>query len=107
MGLQAALPAFQKLGAEVYAVTADAPPNVARAITEWKLTFIVVVDPERDTVRQYGVLNPANQLAVPSTFVIDRQGIVRYRHIGKSAADRPDIREVLEAVGKIAGAAKP
>lgn len=107
MGLQAALPEFQKLGAEVYAVTADEPANVARAINEWKLTFIVVFDPDRDTIRQYGVLNPASGLAAPSTFVIDRQGIVRYRHIGTSAADRPDVREVLEAVRKIAGAAKP
>ncbi len=107
MGLQAALPEFQKLGAEVYAITADMPEQVARAINEWKLTFIVIVDPARDTIRQYGVLNANTYLAVPSTFVIDRQGIVRYRHIGTSAADRPDVGEVLEAVRKIGGAAKP
>ncbi len=107
MGLQAALPEFQKLGAEVYAITADTPQQVARAINEWKLTFIVIVDPARETIRQYGVLDANTSLAVPSTFVIDRQGIVRYRHIGTSAADRPDVQEVVEAVRKIAGASKP
>ncbi len=91
----------------MYAVTADSLENTARAIDEWKLTFLVILDPDRDTIGPYGVLNANTFLAVPSTFVIDRQGIVRYRHIGTSAADRPDVQEVLEAVRKIAGAAKP
>ncbi len=65
----------------------------------------MVLDPDRETLRHYGVLNPSSGLAVPATFVVDRQGIVRYRHIGTSSADRPDVREVLEAVRKIAGAA--
>ncbi len=88
-------------------MTADSEEGVQRAIDEWKLSFVVVFDPERKTIRQYGVLNPVNRLPLPSTFVIDRQGVVRYRHIGTSSADRPDVREVLEAVRKIAGAAKP
>ena len=89
------------------AVTADSAQGVLQAIGEWRLSFVVVLDPERKTMWRYGVLNPANGLAVPSTFVIDRQGIVRYRHIGTSSADRPEVREILEAVRQIAGAAKP
>ncbi len=103
MGLQSVLPEFQKLGAEVYALTADSLESVARAITEWKLTFIVVADPSRETLRRYGLLNPQDQSAMPATFVIDRQGLVRYRYIGMSATDRPDVREVLDAVRKVAG----
>lgn len=107
MGLQQALPEFEKLGAEVYALTADSQENTMKAVNEWKLSFVVIFDPDGDTLREYGVRNPASGLAVPSTFVIDRQGIVRYRHIGMSAADRPDVREILEAVRGIAGAGKP
>ena len=107
MGLQQALPEFKKLGAEVYAITADSYENTVKAIGQWKLSFLVTLDPDGDTLREYGVLDPTSRRAVPSTFVIDRQGIVRYRHLGKSAKDRPDLREVLEAVQKIAGAAKP
>ncbi len=107
MALQGALGEFQKLGAEVYALTADPIPQVARTIDEWKLTFIVVADPEGETIKRYGLLNPQNRVAVPSTFVIDKGGIVRYRYVGTSAADRPDVKKVLEAVRKIAGAAKP
>ena len=107
MELQRALPDFRDLGAEVYAITADTPHLVAQSITEWRLTFMLVVDPERVTIRRYGVLNPKDQVAVPSTFVIDRQGIVRYRHIGTSVEDRPSVQEVLEAVRKIGGTTKP
>jgi peroxiredoxin len=103
VGLQAARPEIEKLGGEVYALTADALESVARAITEWRLTFIVVADPSRETIRRYGLLNPRDQSIVPATFVIDRQGLVRYRHIGTSAADRPDVREVVDAVRKLAG----
>jgi peroxiredoxin Q/BCP len=107
VGLQGALEEFRQLGAEVYALTADPIPQVARAVDEWKLTFIVVADPEGDAIKRFGLLNPQNRLAVPSTFVIDREGIVRYRYVGTSANDRPEIRQVLEAVRKIAGATKP
>jgi peroxiredoxin len=103
VGLQSVLPEIQKLGAEVYALTADSLESVARAITEWKLTFIVIADPSRDTPRRYGLVTPQDQSAMPATFVIDRQGLVRYRYIGASAADRPDVREVLDAVRKVAG----
>ena len=106
MGLQSLLPEIQNLGADVYAFTADSLESVARTITEWKLTFIVVADPSRETLRQYGVRNPQDQSAMPATFVIDRQGIVRYRYVGTSAADRPDVREVLDAVRKVAGATR-
>ena len=88
-------------------MTADSEEGIQRAIDEWKLSFIVVLDPARKTIWQYGVLNPVTGVTVPATFVIDRQGIVRYRHIGTSSADRPDANQVLEAVRKIAGAAKP
>ena len=103
MGLQGILPEIQKLGADVYALTADSIEAVSRAITEWKLTFIVIADPSRETIRRYGLLNPQDQTTRPATFVIDRQGLVRYRYIGASAADRPDVREVLDAVRKVAG----
>lgn len=107
MGLQGSLEDFRKLGAEVYAITAEPIPAVAQATTEWKLTFIVVADPEGDVVKDYGLLSPRKRVAAPATFVIDRGGIVRYRHVGTSAQDRPDVKEVLEAARKIAGATKP
>ena len=107
MELQGALGEFRRLGAEVYAITADPIPQAARAVDEWKLTFIVVADPEGDAIRRYGLLNPQNRLAAPSTFVIERGGIVGDRYVGASANDQPEVREVLEAVRKIAGAAKP
>jgi peroxiredoxin len=91
----------------VYALTADPLEAVARTITEWQLTFIVVADPSRETIRRYGLLNPRDQSATPATFVIDRRGLVRYRYVGASAADRPDVREVLDAVRKAAGDTPP
>jgi peroxiredoxin len=107
VGLQGALPEFERLGAGIFAVTADSAQGVLQAIDEWRLSFVVVLDAERKAIWQYGLLNPVNGLALPSTFLIDRQGIVRHRYVGTSSADRPDAQEVLEAVRKLVGAAKP
>jgi thioredoxin-dependent peroxiredoxin len=107
VGLQGTLEDFQKLGAELYAITAEPISQVAQAIHEWKLTYIVVADPEGDAVKEYGLLGPEKRVALPSTFVIDKGGIVRYRYVGTSAQDRPEVKQVLEAVRKIEGAGKP
>jgi hypothetical protein len=53
-----------------------------------------------------GIFPPAPR-AAPSTFVIYRQRIVPYVSVGASAADRPHVREVLQAVRKVAGGSTP
>jgi peroxiredoxin len=105
--LQRNLPAFAKAGAAIYAASADPPPQVARAIREWKVTFNVIPDPSAEILRPFGVLSPNGEQPLPATFVIDRDGIVRFRHVGTGPGDRPPVRKVLEAVREIAGAGRP
>ena len=37
-------------------------------------------------------------MAVPAVFVVDREGVVRYRQIGESITDRSSLEELLAAV---------
>lgn len=47
-----------------------------------KLTFPLLSDyPDMKTTDTYGVLNPQSKLARRSYFIVDKQGIVRYRKI--------------------------
>ena len=51
----------------------------------------------------YGVLNPQdNNLARPSTFVIDSSGVIRWKYLG-STYDRPSPQQVLDALADISG----
>ncbi len=45
-------------------------------------------------------------LAKPSTFILDKQGAVRFAYVGASSADRPSIKAMLDQLDAIQGPAK-
>ena len=51
-------------------------------IEKMGISYPVLLDPSGDVTRQYQVI------ALPNTFLIDRQGIVRQRHIGVMTEDQ-------------------
>jgi thioredoxin-dependent peroxiredoxin len=61
--------------------------------------FYFVTDPDLEVVNLYGLRWEApNETAYPSTFVVDRRGIVRFVKISHSHGDRsaaPDVLQVL------------
>ena len=59
-------------------------------------------DKEIDAVKKYGVFNDQDPTHVtPSTFIIDKTGVVRWIYIGKTAGDRPTPDMVLTELKKI------
>ncbi len=72
-------------------------------------TFTTLSDPQRRVIHQYGLLNPADVLvpvegglAYPTMYILDRNGVIRWRYIGKDLADRPDIDLVMQQFTKVA-----
>jgi alkyl hydroperoxide reductase subunit AhpC len=39
-----------------------------------------------------------DNIAVPSSLLLDKQGVVRWSHVGQSHADRPAATEILEQI---------
>lgn len=64
--------------------------NVAQFMEELKLTFPALLDPEMEVARRYGVFG------IPTTFLIDREGIIRAREPGFRDWTTPDSRKKLE-----------
>lgn len=61
--------------------------------------FTLVTDPEYTFTTAYHLRWDAPQeTAYPSTFVIDREGVVRYAKVSRTHGDRAPAREVVEAV---------
>lgn len=61
--------------------------------------FSFVVDPDLAFTVGYGLRWEApKETAYPSTFVVDRQGIIRLAKISKTHGDRADVSDVLEAL---------
>jgi peroxiredoxin len=62
------------------------------------IPFPVVFDVQLEAVT---ALDIRAKLAKPATYVIDREGLVRYAYVGKDWADRPSVTKVLEELGKL------
>ena len=67
--------------------------------------FIMLSDPDHSVIDRYGLFNedapPNRPIPIPATYVIDKEGIVRYRFVEVDYRVRPtneDILGVLEAL---------
>ena len=56
-----------------------------------------VADPEREVFEQYGVARrPLSLGQRPGLFIIDRNGVVRFAHVGRQQWNIPSMDQVLE-----------
>lgn len=63
--------------------------------------FRFVMDPDYTFTNRYGLRwDKKGETAYPSTFVIDRDGAVRFAKVSKSHGDRASVEEVLKALAK-------
>lgn len=69
-----------------------------------KLNFDVTLlsDFERQVISQYGLVHPkghgSEDIARPATFVIDKQGIIRWMKVAPNFMERPAPEEVIKAL---------
>ena len=90
------------LDAQVLAVSTDDLEGAGWAVAQQGLEFPVLYDPEASVVKQYGVFNPTDEgSALPATFVIDKDGYVRWQYLGKSTSDRPANSLIFEQLRQI------
>jgi len=99
---------FQSAGANVvlvYPGSADLVQGKAEDFVTGKTLpdrFHFLIDPDLRTVNQYGLRwNAPNETAYPSSFVFDRQGIVRFVKISRSHGDRSSAAEVLAVLASL------
>ena len=68
----------------------DSPPE--------KIPFPVVLDIELKAVDQLGI---RKDLSKPATYIIDKQGQVRFAYVGEALADRPSVKAMLDQLDTI------
>jgi len=72
---------------KVFGVSTDNLPTLRHWAEEQKLTYPLLSDFMRKVSVSYGVLMPDNGMAFRTTFVIDKEGIIRHIEQGNSAVD--------------------
>ncbi len=95
--------AFRAEGCEVFVVypgernRLEAFLESFRQLTkrEGELPLSVLYDRNMELVNRMGI---ASEFAIPSTFVVDERGVIRYSYVGAEIDDRPSTEDVLEAI---------
>jgi peroxiredoxin len=90
---------YRKLNKEgflVLAVNVKQSPEVALAFTaQLDVTFPVPLDPDGKIAKRYGVY------AIPTNFLIDRQGIIREILVGEVFKEEKVLRDLLQGYFRI------
>lgn len=64
-------------------ISADLTHDLEKYRVEKAIPFLLLSDPECEVIKEYGIYNPSerNGVAIPSVFILDRSGVVRYSKI--------------------------
>ncbi len=84
-------------GAELLAISGDSPFCHAAFVEARAIPFPLLSDVHRAAIRAYGVHDEDRNVAYRSTFVVDRDGILRWGQAGERQMVR-DGREILRVL---------
>ena len=70
-----------------------------------KADFTFLSDPGHRVIDRYGLLNPDNPRGIPhpTTYVIDRKGVVKWKFTEVNYKIRPTNQMILDAIAKLDG----
>ncbi len=97
---------IKQTGGELIAVSVDEQSFAWSMAQTTGAKFQILSDADKKTITEYGIVNAAEHggIAHPSIFVLDKEGRIRYMHVGKDAQDRPPDETILEELKKVVGA---
>jgi len=99
---------FGAAGAEILAVVNDTVEDARAYFEEHGLAYPCACDPEHEVYDRYGVASKASSLGQrPGLFVIDRDGVIRFAHVGRQQWEIPGTDEVLEVCRTVRCEAAP
>lgn len=123
--LQAALREFEKLGANLVAISPQTPVNSRKAMRQDELGFPILSDPRNDVAAAFGVRfrlpdylidlykdlkndlpafndDPSWTLPMPARYVIGQDGIILYAEVNPDYTRRPEPEDMLPALRRAA-----
>ena len=97
------------MGINVVAITYDPFPLLKEVELDEGIEFTLLQDIDRKHVEAFGILNTSDYqpgdrawgVPYPGIFLIDPDGLVRYKFAEESYRVRPDFADVLEAAASM------
>ena len=91
---------LDQLGAEVLGISPQSVDSHERFTQEKSLNVPLLADEDKEVARAYGVL--AGPMVRRAIFVIDEEGIVRYRKVTLTGLSYESVEDLEQAVASIA-----
>jgi thioredoxin-dependent peroxiredoxin len=88
---------LDELGARVLGISPQSVDSHERFRGKYGLTVPLLADPDREVIRAYGVLGPGG-LVRRSIFIVDPEGVVRYRHVALLGLHYKDVEDLKHAL---------
>ena len=92
--------------AQVYGISVDTFFTLKAFQDQQKLNFPLLSDFNKQVIRDYGVFNEdmigLKGIAKRAVFVIDKDGVVRYREVLEDARNEPDYEKAFAALASLA-----
>jgi peroxiredoxin len=111
--LKALLTEEQERTTQIIALSVDSPEELQRMVDRISADdqvaphFPFVTDPGHRVIDRYGLFNPddprGRQIAIPATYVIDKDGVVRWKFVEVDYRVRPSNEDVLTALNRLGG----
>ena len=90
---------LDELEATVWGISPQSVDSHERFRAKYGLTVPLLADPDREVIRAYGVLGPGG-LVRRSIFIIDPNGVVRYRHSALLGLHYRDVDSLRDSLGR-------
>ena len=91
--------------AQVYGISVDTFFTLAAFKKDQNLNFPLLSDFNKDVIQAYGAFNPdmigLKGIAKRSTFVIDKDGVIRHAEVLDDARNEPNYDKVFETLAKL------
>ena len=85
------------LDADVLGISPQSIESHERFTAEHELTVPLLADPDHATARAYGIVGPGG-LVRRSIFIVDPEGVVRYRHVALLGLRYKDVEHLAAAL---------
>ena len=87
---------FTERGAEIVAIAPDTVDAARTFFERESLPFTCLPDPDREVFRMYDVKSAMISLGQrPGLFIVDKDGIVRFAHLGFQQWEIPSVDDTL------------
>lgn len=103
---QAELETFERLGAELIAISVDSLYSHGAWAAVRGITFPLLADfhPKGEVARRYGVMRETDGFSERALFIIDRAGIIQYKEISEQLHHIPDIYDLFDRLERMKAA---